>query len=158
MGTTLLKDKLKWYSVINGCIFLVTSIIFAIDIYVETTFFNYYYVRLYRVLGYILFTSGFSALIFGVLSFFKPESVKDKAKWYGVVSACVFMVASTYMLRTAVFYDTRLPWIIFYLEFTTALSSLIFGLLSFPKWQSYVALAVWVYSFYRFSEPPLSVG
>ena len=157
MGTILLKDKLKWYGAISGGIFLATSIFLSISIYMEVGYLNYY-VKLYRILGYLMITSGLSALIFGTLFVCNPQSVKDEAKWYGVISACVFMVISTYMLITFVFYDLRLPRILTYLEFTAALSALIFGLLSFPKWQSYFALAVWVYSFYRFSQPAFGLS
>ncbi len=151
-----LKDRVKWYGLVSGCVFLPTSIILAIDIFLELTYLYVY--KLDKILGYLMFTSGLSALIFGTLFFFQPQSVKDEAKWYGVASAGVFLIVSTYMLTTFAFYDSTLPRILCYLEFTSALGALIFGLLTFPKWQSYFALAVWLYSFYRLSQPAFGLA
>ena len=155
--TMMLKDRVKWYGLVSGCVFLPISIFLAIDIHIELRFLDYH-AELYNILGYLMFTSGLSALIFGTLFFLQPQSVKDGAKWYGLVSACVFLMVSTYMLTTFAFYDSTLPRILCYLEFTSALATLIFGLLSFPKWQSFFAIAVWIYSFYRFSQPAFGLA
>jgi hypothetical protein len=151
-----IKDRVKWYGLITGFVFLVTSIFLAINIYMEVTYLYVY--KLDMILGYLKFTAGFSALTFGILFFLKPQSVKEEAKWYGVVSACLFLVVSTYMQMTTAFHDSTLPTILNYLEFISALAALIFGLLSFPKWQSLFALAVWLYSFYRFSQPAFGLN
>ena len=146
-----LKDRVKWYGLVSACVCL------SLIIYVETAY-VYSDRTLDSILGYLKFTAGFSALAFGSLFLLGPREVKAGVEWYGAVSACVFLVVSTYMQVTWVFYDVRVGRVLNHLEFMAALASLIFGLLTLPRWQSIVALAVWVYSFYRFSQPAFGVG
>ena len=146
-----LEGRVKWYGVISACVFLLMSIYIEVAYVFSNPEFD-------KVLGYLRFTAGLSALIFGLLFLFKPHSVKVNVELYGVISACAFLIISTYMQMTYVFSDARVGTILYSLEITAALSSLIFGLLSFPKWQSFFALAVWLYSFYRFSQPPFAIS
>ena len=145
-----LRDRVKWYGSVSACVCL------SLIIYMETAY-VYSDLRLDRILGYLKFTAGLSALAFGSLFLFKPQSMKAGVEWYGVVSACVFLAVSTYVQMTWVFYGV-VGRFLNHLEFTAALASLIFGLLTLPRWQSIVALAVWGYSFYRFSQPAFGVG
>jgi hypothetical protein len=143
------KDKVRWHGLISALVFL------SLSAYMATAY-VFSDLRLDRILGYLIFTAGLSALAFGFLFWLKPNSIK--VEWYGVVSACLFLAVSTYMQMTYAFYNVTLPRIMNSLEFTAALAALIFGLLSFPKWQSFFALAVWLYSFYRFSQPAFGIA
>jgi hypothetical protein len=145
------KDRVKWYCVVSALVFL------SLSIY-KGTVYVYSNLELDRILGYSKYTAGFSALAFALLYWAKPQSMRLSVGWYGVISACVFLVVSTYMQTTVAFYDVTLPRALTSLEFVSALAALIFGLLSFPKWQSYFALAVWAFSFYRFSQPAFGIA
>jgi len=147
----LLKDKMKWYGVISGGAFLVISA------YMKVAY-SFSDARLDNLLGYAKFTAALTAIIFGLLFFLKPQSIKFKVEWFGVISASMFLLVSTYMQMTFAFSDAWVGRLLHHLEFTAALAALTFGLLSFPKWQSYFALAVWVYSFYRFSQPAFGIS
>lgn len=152
----LLKDIVKWYGVISACVFLLISV------YMQVAY-VYSDMRVDSILGYLKFTAGLSALIFGLLYLLggrslRWQSFKDKVKWYGAISACVFLSLSIYIQVTWVFYDVRVGRLLHHLEFTAALAALVFGLLSLPRWQSFFALAVWVYTFYRFTQPAFGGG
>jgi len=146
-----IKDRVKWYCVVSALVFL------ALSIYMGTAY-VFSNLELDRILGYSKYTAGLSAVAFGFLYWIRPQSMRLSVGWYGVVSGCVFLIVSTYMQTTVAFYDVTLPRILNSLEFVSALAALIFGLLSFPKWQSYFALAVWAYSFYRFSQPAFGIA
>ena len=147
----LTKDRVKWYCVVSALVFL------ALSIYMGTAY-VFSDPRVDRILGYLKYTAGLSAVGFGFLCWMKPHPSRLRFEWHGVISACVFLIVSTYMLTTFAFVDVTLPRILNSLEFVSALAALIFGLLSFPKWQSYFALAVWAYSFYRFSQPAFGIA
>lgn len=142
----LLKDKTKWYCVISGCVFL-ALITYIRVAYVFSTR------RLDQILGYLTLTTGLAALIFGLMFLAKPESVKIKVEWWGVISGYLFLAVSTYTRLMSVYFGADVRASLYLLAVASALSSLTFGLLSFPKWQSYFALAVWLYSFYWFAQP-----
>jgi hypothetical protein len=143
-----LKDRLKWYCVVSASLFLVLTIYLG----VAYTFSN---LRLDRALQYLRLTTGALTLIFGGLLLFRPQWAKVRVELFGVVSASVFLVLSTYVQVKYFYFGAETGMTLFLLEIAAALSSLLFGLLSLPRWQSFFALTVWVYSFYRFSHPGL---
>lgn len=147
----LLKDKIKWYAVISTCVFL------SVSIYMGTAY-VFSDLELHRLLGYSRFTAGVAAVTFWLLFWLKPRAVKFRIEWFGFVAACLFLLISTYMQMTVAFSDARVGRTLHQLEITTALSALVFGVFSFPKWQSFFALAVWVYSFYRFAQPAFALS
>jgi hypothetical protein len=81
-------------------------------------------------------------------------SFKDRVKWYGVVSGCAFLGISTYIkyVKVAFPYAEEAS---FYMRLAelAALSTLVLGVMSLPRWQSFFALAVFVYAFYWFTHP-----
>jgi len=81
-------------------------------------------------------------------------SLKDRVKWYGVISGGAFLLVSTYIkyVKVAFPYAEEAS---FYMRLAelTALLSLVLGVLSLPRWQSFFALAVFVYVFYWFTHP-----
>jgi hypothetical protein len=79
--------------------------------------------------------------------------MKEKVKWYGVVSGCVFLVVSTYLDVKIVFEDNRIAILLLLTSIISALSTLVFGLMSLPRWQSFFAIAVFGYALYWFTQP-----
>jgi hypothetical protein len=151
----LLNDIVKWYCSISLCVwFLITAYMRLVYIYSDLKF--------DRILEYLKYTAGLSALIFGLLILggrsLRWEVFKDRVKWYGLICACVFLTVSLYVQMTWVFQPEIVGRILTHVEFATALGSLVFGLLSIPRWQSFVTLAVWLYSIYRFSLPAFGGG
>jgi hypothetical protein len=78
---------------------------------------------------------------------------RDRIKWWSVGSGALFMAISSYM---------RLKWGFNYCEegagvwqliaFATGLVTLCLVILTLPKWQSWVGIAVLLYAFYWLSN------
>ncbi len=79
--------------------------------------------------------------------------VRDKIKWYGVVSGGVFIAISTYLNVKWEFESGKVAGRLALIAILAATATLILGLLSLPRWQSFFALAVFVYALYWFSKP-----
>lgn len=146
----LLTEKVKWYCVTSALLFI------ALTVYLERiyTFSDFNNLELDRILGYIRFTAGASTLIFGVLIAFRSRLLNCEIPWYGVFAPIMFIVLSTYMQLVGVFPVPRIGTVLYLCELSLALLTLIVGLLSFPRLQAFVCFVVWLYSFYRFSQPP----
>ena len=54
-------------------------------------------------------------------------TLKDRVKWYGLVSACVCLSLIIYMETAYVYSDLRLDSILCYLKYTAGFSALAFG-------------------------------
>lgn len=74
--------------------------------------------------------------------------LKDRVKWYGVISGWAFLAVSTYVSVRHVFWDGATARALQLLAAAAAALTLIFGLLSLPRWQSFFALAVVGYALY----------
>jgi hypothetical protein len=74
--------------------------------------------------------------------------LKDKLKWYGVIAGWIFLVISTYVNVKHVFWSGTEARTLQQVAALAAFLTLIFGLLSLPRWQSFFALAVVVYAGY----------
>jgi len=83
--------------------------------------------------------------------------LKDRIKWYGLISGCVFLGASTYLHAKYVFRDTRVANALLLTAMASAPLSLILGLMSLPRWQSLFTLAVVMYALYWFTQPPYAI-
>lgn len=79
--------------------------------------------------------------------------LKDKTKWYGVVSAGVFIVTSIYLNVKWEFESAQVAGWLALITILAAIATLILGLLSLPRWQSFFALGVFVYALYWFTKP-----
>jgi hypothetical protein len=79
--------------------------------------------------------------------------VRDKTKWYGVVSGGAFIAISTYLRVKWIFDSGKVAGTLYLIAIVTALLTLVLGLLSLPRWQSFFALAVFGYAVYWFSKP-----
>ena len=84
--------------------------------------------------------------------------LNQRAKWYGVISAWVFLAASTYLHVIYIFDDTTLPGLLVMVALVSAFFTLIFGLLSLPRWQSFFSLAIFGYALYWFSQPAYGIS
>ena len=83
--------------------------------------------------------------------------MKEKVKWYGVVSGCVFLVVSTKLHVKYVFEDTRIANFLLLTSIISALLTMVFGLMSLPRWQSFFAIAVFGYALYWFTQPAYAI-
>lgn len=83
--------------------------------------------------------------------------LKDKVKWYGVVSGMLFIAVSTYLRMRVVFESSTVAQLLYLSATLAALLTLILGLLSLPRWQSFFALAVFVYALYWWSKPAYAI-
>ena len=82
---------------------------------------------------------------------------KDVRKWICVFFAFIFLISSTWMSIKVVFYSDE---ILRNLSMTSALSSiltLIFAVLSVPKWQSFFGFAVFIYSIIWFATSEVGI-
>jgi hypothetical protein len=84
-------------------------------------------------------------------------NLRDRYKWHGLISGCVFLAVSTYMHVKYVFWDTRAANTLLLAAMASSLLALIFGLMSLPRWQSYCSLAVFVYACYWFTQPAYAI-
>jgi len=74
--------------------------------------------------------------------------IKDGAKWYGLATGTLFLIISTYMRVKFVFDSGNFAGALLMAAIILAVLTLLFGLLSLPRWQAWIALAVSGYAFY----------
>lgn len=78
----------------------------------------------------------------------KRLRIKDRAKWYGLATGTLFLIVTTYLRVKFVFDSANLAGPLLMAAIILAVLTLLFGLLSFPRWQAWIALAVSAYAFY----------
>jgi hypothetical protein len=83
--------------------------------------------------------------------------LKDKVKWYGIVSGVLFIGGSTYLHVKFVFESGNVAQLLYLSTTLAALLTLVLGVLSFPRWQSFVALTIFVYAVYWLSQPAYAI-
>jgi len=74
--------------------------------------------------------------------------IKDRAKWYGLATGALFLIITTYMRVKFVFDSGNFAGSLLMACIVLAILTLLFGLLSLPRWQSWTALIVSGYAFY----------
>jgi hypothetical protein len=74
--------------------------------------------------------------------------IKDGAKWYGLVTGALFLIITTYMRVKFVFDSGNFAGALLMTSIVLAILTLLFGLLSLPRWQAWTALIVSGYAFY----------
>jgi hypothetical protein len=79
---------------------------------------------------------------------FSLKTLKDGAKWYGLATGVLFLILSTYMRVKFVFDSGDFAGALLMVLIGLAVLTLLFGVLSLPRWQSWIALAVSGYAFY----------
>jgi hypothetical protein len=83
--------------------------------------------------------------------------LRDKIKWLGIVSGTLFIIISTYLRVKFVFESGSVADFLYLSASLAALLTLILGLLSLPRWQSFVALTIFVYALYWWSRPAYAI-
>lgn len=83
--------------------------------------------------------------------------LKDRVKWYGVLTAGVFLAISIYMQVKYIFHDADLARFLEKTALVAAFLTLVFGVMALPRWQSFFALAVAAYAAYWFTQPPFGI-
>jgi hypothetical protein len=79
---------------------------------------------------------------------FNLKTIKGAAKWFGLATGVLFLILSTYMRVKFVFDSGDLAGALLMVLIGLAVLTLLFGVLSLPRWQSWIALAVTAYAFY----------
>ena len=74
--------------------------------------------------------------------------IKDAAKWYALATAALFLIITTYMRVKFVFDSGNFAGGLLLASIILAFLTLLFGLLSLPRWQAWTALIVAGYAFY----------
>lgn len=73
---------------------------------------------------------------------------RDGAKWYGLATGVLFLIITTYMRVKFVFDSGNFAGALLLAAIMLAILTLLFGLLSLPRWQAWIALAVSSYAIY----------
>lgn len=74
--------------------------------------------------------------------------IKERAKSYALATAALFLIITTYMRVKFVFDSANLAAGLLLASVVLAILTLLFGLLSLPRWQAWTALVVASYAFY----------
>jgi hypothetical protein len=85
------------------------------------------------------------------------ERVRQKAKWVGLATGLAFLGISTYMRVTYVFESGNTGGLLLLLALTAALITLVLGVISLPRWQGFVSLAICVYAIHWISGPTYAI-
>jgi hypothetical protein len=67
---------------------------------------------------------------------------KGRAKWYGLATSALFLIITTYMRVKFVFDSGNFAGSLLMTSIVLAILTLLFGLLSLPRWQDWTALIV----------------
>jgi hypothetical protein len=81
------------------------------------------------------------------------RAFREKSKWWCLATASVFIVVSSYMRMKFIFEWGNNGGALLLLALISACVTLILGLISLPRWQSFVALAVCCYAVYWSTLP-----
>lgn len=84
--------------------------------------------------------------------------IADRTKWLGLLSGAVFLGVSSYMRWEFVFGSGNTGGMLLLIALIAAALTFILGLLSLPRWQSFVALAIVAYSIYWLSGPTYAIS
>jgi len=76
------------------------------------------------------------------------RTIRDRAKWYGLASGGLFLIISTYMRVKFVFDSEHFAGALLIAAIILAALTLLFALLSLPRWQALIALTLSAYAFY----------
>jgi hypothetical protein len=73
----------------------------------------------------------------------------EKTKWWGLMCGAIFLAVSSYMRWKFVFEPGPTAGVLLIFSMSLAVLTLASGLLSIPRWQPWIALAVFCYALYR---------
>lgn len=75
-------------------------------------------------------------------------ALKERAKWYALVSGGLFLTVSTYLRVKFVFESGNFAGALLLTSMILAALTFLFGLLSVPRWQAWIAFAIFSYALY----------
>ena len=76
------------------------------------------------------------------------QRFKEKARWLGLVSGGIFLTINIYLRVKFVFESGNFAGTLVLIAYLAAVSTLAFGIVSFPHWQSFISLVVFAYALY----------
>ncbi len=83
---------------------------------------------------------------------------REKSKWWCLVSGFVFIAVSTYMRMKFIFESGNTGGALLLLALITASVTLVLGLVSLPRWQSFVASAISGYALFWLGGPTYAIS
>lgn len=86
------------------------------------------------------------------------KTSRERSEWWCLVSGLVFIAVSSYMRMKFIFESGNTGGALLLLALISASVTLVLGLVSLPRWQSFVALAICCYALYWLSGPTLAVS
>lgn len=76
------------------------------------------------------------------------KSFKNRYRWLGLITAFVFLAVHAYMRWKFIFESGNTGGMLLAIAMIAALLTFILGMLSLPRWQGFVALAISIYAGY----------
>jgi len=76
------------------------------------------------------------------------QQFKEKARWLGLVSSGIFLIINIYLRVKFVFDSGEFAGRLVLIAFLAALTTLALGIVSCPRWQSFISLGVFAYALY----------
>ena len=74
--------------------------------------------------------------------------LREQARWYALSAGMMFIIVNLYVRMKFVFEPGPTPGTLLIFSIFLAILTLAFGLLSIPRWQSWIALAIFCYALY----------
>lgn len=74
--------------------------------------------------------------------------IREQARWYAFLSGILFLTVSTYLRVKFIFESANIAGSLLLVSMILAALTLFFGLLSLPRWQAWIALAISGYALY----------
>ncbi len=82
-------------------------------------------------------------------------SFRHKARWLSLITGFIFLVIHIYMRSKFIFESGNTAGLLLLIAMIAALLTLVFGLFSLPRWQGFIALAIFIYAGYWFAYGPV---
>jgi cobalamin biosynthesis protein CobD/CbiB len=78
----------------------------------------------------------------------KFRIIKEQAQRFGLATGALFLIITTYMRVKFVFDSGNFAGTLLLISVVLAISTVLLGLLSLPKWQAWTALIISAYALY----------
>jgi hypothetical protein len=82
-------------------------------------------------------------------------NLRAKARWLSQISGVIFLIIHAHMRGKFIFESGNTAGKLLLISMIAALLTLVFGIMSLPRWQGFVALAISAYAAYWFAVGPL---
>ena len=77
-------------------------------------------------------------------------ALREKARWLSQITGVIFLLIHAYIRGKFIFESGNAAGMLLLISMVAALLTLVFGILSLPRWQGFVALGITAYAFYWF--------